>query len=768
MAPPRVKKTAGGKVRYGGAGSGGEIIPGTGQRAPEDVKDYSPTWGVADVIQWLMPGERKPIFVDVKALKDKLRTNMHKPRYDVTNFYHEQGCFQSVARSGWFEQVTLAVISFNALWIAIDMDLNTAEVAHEADPVFIIADNSFCTFFVVELTVRFGAFKAKCNCLKDMWFVFDTCLVAMMIAETWVMTFVLLALGISSGSGLGNAGALRLIRLMRLARMARLARLLRSMPELLILIKGMIASARSVSFTVLLLLLILYVFAILFRQLTDGTAIGEEYFPSLTASANLLVICGVLFDNALEVQTRFVTDDAQHLLLCYFLFVLLATLTVMNMLIGVLCEVIFTTAEVEHETLTVCDVQDHLLEIVDIVCKNYDDDGQIKIDKVDFLNIMQHPSAAYLLSQVRVDVLAMVDLIDTIFDCERGHERVLTFPELTEVMLNQRTTEGATVRDINDMRKYFHVRLEMKEKEYNARFFALGSTLEQALGLPAGEYAKEVKAAFYDLRKEREAEIEASRSLRQTLRRSIAKCKDKPGSAAARIHNALNANSNLNTAAQSPVAEECSDRSMEKKKVVINAPEPEPVPKPAQKFPAASPVASSPRPEAQLLGGDPALSADTPPELEAAQTESAAGTLNILEQGDLDVDSPDRPSTPESTFVKSKFKKKLADRRSRKCESQDLPGSQESLVPPSPEIEESPGSSKDLRVASPQIGSQFVNMQPVDSVGNSSGNIQNDEISPSEREVQMQSGVWESPSRPKRTFKAKREQKSASKLAVDE
>jgi len=41
------------------------------------------------------------------------------------------------------------------------------------------------------------------------------------------------------------------LRLIRLARLSRLLRLLRSVPELLILIKGMVAAMRSVGFVLL-------------------------------------------------------------------------------------------------------------------------------------------------------------------------------------------------------------------------------------------------------------------------------------------------------------------------------------------------------------------------------------------------------------------------------------------------------------------------------------------------------------------------------------
>merc|ERR1719424_1906598 len=103
------------------------------------------------------------------------------------------------------------------------------------------------------------------------------------------MTAVMVAQGGGGSGGLGNASILRLARLLRLSRMMRMARLLRSMPELLILIKGMVAAFRSVFFTLLLLVLFIYVFAIYFRQMTaEMPHLRDTYFYSMAKAQHSL------------------------------------------------------------------------------------------------------------------------------------------------------------------------------------------------------------------------------------------------------------------------------------------------------------------------------------------------------------------------------------------------------------------------------------------------------------------------------------------------
>merc|ERR1719271_1184188 len=148
--------------------------------------------------------------------------------------------------------------------------MNHATLLLDAETVFVFAENFFCTYFVFEWVVRFISFRNKLDGRKDAWFVFDSFMVMMMVLETWVFTVIILFLGGAGGGGAGGAGnvsILRLARLLRLTRMARMGKLLRVLPELLIMLKGMMAAGRSVFWTLVLLLIFMYLFAILFVQL---------------------------------------------------------------------------------------------------------------------------------------------------------------------------------------------------------------------------------------------------------------------------------------------------------------------------------------------------------------------------------------------------------------------------------------------------------------------------------------------------------------------
>merc|ERR1719310_2576704 len=219
-------------------------------------------------------------FMDPESIKQQVRGALEKQApYDVAMYYKDpkDSFWPRIATNPVFENTTLGVISVNAVYIAIDTDWNKAEPLTptgtfdltESHAFFQFMEHAFCVYFFGEWIIRFMAFKRKRNGLKDGWFVFDSALVFMMVMETWVLLIIMAASGSSGESPLG--GNTSILRLFRLLRLSRLMRMLRSLPELMILVKGMVTAMKSVVYVMGLLVIITYVFAIAFTQLSVGT-----------------------------------------------------------------------------------------------------------------------------------------------------------------------------------------------------------------------------------------------------------------------------------------------------------------------------------------------------------------------------------------------------------------------------------------------------------------------------------------------------------------
>merc|ERR1719335_527190 len=164
-----------------------------------------------------------------------------------------------------------------------------------------------------------------------------------------------------------------------------------------------------------LLTLLTYVFAIAFTQLAVGSDVGDVYFANVSHSMYSLLIYLTFLDD-LSVMGDDIRAEIWYLLPIAFIFVALAALTVMNMLIGVLCEVVSAVAESERaemraETLT--------MNLTDIM-KNLDSNGNNMICYAEFVNIIQSTRAIQVLDEVGVDACKLMDFADLFFHNDKG------------------------------------------------------------------------------------------------------------------------------------------------------------------------------------------------------------------------------------------------------------------------------------------------------------------------------------------------------------
>lgn len=415
---------------------------------------------------------------DKERKKNKeMREALMKPKFDVTLLYHRKGCAQAIARSDYFERFTFAAIFFNSLWIAVDADYNNAAMLKDAHPIFFCMESLFCVYFISELVIRFLAFRKKMRCFKSYWFAFDFVLVISMVLETWVLGVVVLFFpDLVSDAHLKNASVLRMARWTRLLRMARVIRLLRMMPELVVIMKSIGSAIRSVSFFAVLTLIIIYVYALLLRSVTDGTELGNKYFINVPTAMNSLLVDGML-----PLYKTIINDIVDHNPWYWPLimsFVLLASVTIMNMLVGVLVEVVRTVSLREKESMLVIHVTQQLREVLrDFQKRNLSPDSRkstlrrksfsdgmgapdtepTDLSKEDFVNFVTDDTATRILADIGVDVIALLESVDLIFedryeehDREMGIEKGITFVDFVEMVLHMRGPNAATVKDIKE------------------------------------------------------------------------------------------------------------------------------------------------------------------------------------------------------------------------------------------------------------------------------------------------------------------------------
>jgi len=257
----------------------------------------------------------------------------------------------------------------------------------------------------------------------------------------------------------------------------------------LILLRGMACAFRTVFFTMSLLIICLYVFGIIMVETTKEIPVGDKHFSSVEHAMWSLLIYGTLLDNVAIVADELAKQGGLPTVF-FLLFVCVAAFTVLNMLIGVLCEVINSVSAAETEEITVSYIKNKMLYIMKGMDEN--DDGMIS--KIEFQNLLTNREAVLAMREVGVDVMGLIALQDVIFAKEPdpvddqeviseasdyesedpGSKMTtmktmktmkklassneadvrLSFGQFLECLLQLRGSNTATVADITNLRKY--------------------------------------------------------------------------------------------------------------------------------------------------------------------------------------------------------------------------------------------------------------------------------------------------------------------------
>lgn len=171
----------------------------------------------------------------------------------------------ALVRSTAFETIVAAVILMNCATIGIEVDATVTNVSEELQQVAAVCEHIFCAFFLVEFVLRL--------CFLG-WRIFVPCVPsptvssgeqlqnfmdALLVWGTGVfMSWIVPLAGLSTGK-------IRVFTVLRAFRLLRLVRVVRKLPafnEVYLLIRGLSASTRTLFWTVVVVCLITYIFAI--------------------------------------------------------------------------------------------------------------------------------------------------------------------------------------------------------------------------------------------------------------------------------------------------------------------------------------------------------------------------------------------------------------------------------------------------------------------------------------------------------------------------
>eukprot|EP00747_Dinoflagellata_sp_TGD_P091365 gnl/TRDRNA2_/TRDRNA2_165028_c0_seq2.p1 gnl/TRDRNA2_/TRDRNA2_165028_c0~~gnl/TRDRNA2_/TRDRNA2_165028_c0_seq2.p1 ORF type:complete len:710 (-),score=118.61 gnl/TRDRNA2_/TRDRNA2_165028_c0_seq2:61-2190(-) len=238
-----------------------------------------------------------------------------------------------VSKRNSFQVLVLTAIFANTLTMGLEVDM-----PEQAD-FFYVCEIVFLVIFLLEM-----AFKLRDERLRyftSIWNLFDFFLVMMSLVNTCILQPVVGSVTIARKSSM--------LRILRLVRIVRMVRLLKTFKELVIIIKGITSSVRTIGWVTLLLVILLYVVAIICT-----TVIGQEedmydyqeevqikfnnyqYFGNIPRSMYTLINIVILAEWP-EIG-RAVIEKQAYIFPVFLLFIAFTTFGLANVVIAVIVE----------------------------------------------------------------------------------------------------------------------------------------------------------------------------------------------------------------------------------------------------------------------------------------------------------------------------------------------------------------------------------------------------------------------------------------------
>jgi len=167
----------------------------------------------------------------------------------------------------------------------------------------------------------------------------------------------------------------------------------------------------------------------------------KEFFGSVRDSMVTLLVNGVLLDNISGLVRELIGVKNVAALAVFGIFVLLSALTVINMLIGVLCEVVVEVSAEEKETAAKEKMKKTLL----VMLQELDADKSGQLSKSEVQSVICHPEAVAIMNDIQVDTQYLLDISEMLFTSEDSSLPISVF---MNIVLTLRGKRPPTMNDI--------------------------------------------------------------------------------------------------------------------------------------------------------------------------------------------------------------------------------------------------------------------------------------------------------------------------------
>jgi len=185
---------------------------------------------------------------------------------------------------------------------------------------------------------------------------------------------------------------------------------MKAFPELVTMVKGLCRSLRAVSSSMILILLLVYVWAIMMHMLMKEekefndalyTEEGLGFQSIITCIWTLLVDATLLLDDAGPLMTTLLFSDKPNFVtagLLFLFYYILSAMLILQSLIGVLCDVVSQVRAEEQDAHVIGLVKQEILSDL----RKYEGGSNV-ISQEELLSVLQKPPTIALMKKLKID-----------------------------------------------------------------------------------------------------------------------------------------------------------------------------------------------------------------------------------------------------------------------------------------------------------------------------------------------------------------------------
>lgn len=217
-------------------------------------------------------------------------------------------------------------------------------------------------------------------------------------------------------------------------------------------------------------MLTIYLFALACTTIGKDTTSGMEFFSTLGTSMFTLFFHGLFGFDLPRIATIIFADNvALSIVFCAYL--VCAPLTMLNLLVAVLVEVVGVLAIAEQEMVQ----NQYEWDQMRLALGELSEDDNITVDQ--FKKLLDKREALIAMRALGIDVIAMLETPQLIF----GETSSLSFTDFIETILALRDSNTATVRDINTLAKRIISEIQGTVGQLNSKIKEKGSSKDRIM-----------------------------------------------------------------------------------------------------------------------------------------------------------------------------------------------------------------------------------------------------------------------------------------------